>query len=396
LPQVVYTSRKLYTPAKVLDHPVVLVEEGRIAKLGTRDAVVLPANAEICDFGDAIMAPGFIDIHIHGSAGYDVTQAGESGRRCFEQFLARHGVTSYYPTTIAAPVEVIEDALERLADAIEGVAREKAGNENSGGGDGRASPLGIHLEGPFLSHARCGVHPLEDLISPSVELFNKFWQAARGYLRLMTIAPELEGALEVIAEAARRGVCVSLGHSDADLEATRRGVASGARHATHTFNAMRPLRHRDPGIVGEALTNPSLTADVIADGVHVDPTVVKLFLNAKGEENAVLITDATSATGMPNGKYQLGALEVEVKDGKVLRDGKLAGSTLTMDRAVRNVMDFAGWDLQQAVRIASANPARVAGANNKGVLKAGADADFVVLSASGEVRATVVKGKVVE
>jgi len=274
-----------------------------------------------------------------------------------------------------------------LAGAIE--------KDNDGArGSGHAQPLGIHLEGPFLSHARRGVHPPEHLLTPTAGVFDKFWQAARGHIRLMTIAPELEGALEVIAEASRRGVCVSLGHSDADLESTRRAVAAGARHATHTFNAMRPLGHRDSGILGEVLTNPRLTADVIADGVHLDPTVVQLFLRAKGVEGAVLITDATAATGMPDGKYQLGSLVVEVKDGKCLHDGRLAGSVLTMDRAVRNAMNFAGWDLQQAVRTATANPARVAGAPNKGVLKTGADADFVVLTGNGEVRATVVKGKV--
>jgi N-acetylglucosamine-6-phosphate deacetylase len=384
-----YTSRTLYTPLESLDHAVVLVEDGAVVKLGTRTSVEVASGAEIQDFGDGIIVPGFVDIHIHGSAGYDVMQAADSARGNFEQFLARHGVTAYYPTTIAAPLDVIERALERLADAIEIAGRK----DSSHGG---AQPLGIHLEGPFLSHACRGAHSPEDLLLPSVEIFDKFWQAARGHIRLITIAPELEGALEVIAEAAKRGVCVSLGHSDADLESTRRGVAAGAEHATHTFNAMRPLRHRDPGIVAEVLTNSSLTGDVIADGVHVDPAVVKLFLNAKGAENAVLITDATSATGMPNGKYLLGTLEVEVKDGTVLRDGKLAGSVLTMDRAFRNAMDFAGWDLQRAVRIATANPARVAGAQNKGMLKPGADADFVVLSASGDVRATVVRGKVVE
>jgi N-acetylglucosamine-6-phosphate deacetylase len=389
-----YTSRTLYTPLESLDRAVVLVEDGAIVKLGTRSGVEVASGAEIHDFGDDMIVPGFVDIHVHGSAGYDVMQAGVSARCVFEQFLARHGVTSYYPTTIAAPLEVTERALERLADAIEGAARENAADENDRGG--RAQPLGIHLEGPFLSHSCRGAHSPEDLTLPSVEIFDKFWQAARGHIRLITIAPELDGALEVIAEAAKRGVCVSLGHSDADLESTRRGVAAGARHATHTFNAMRPLRHRDPGIVGEVLTNSSLTADVIADGVHVDPAVVKLFLNAKGAENAVLITDATSATGMPDGKYRLGTLEVEVKDGTVQRDGRLAGSVLTMDRAVRNAMDFAGWDLQRAVRIATANPARVAGAENKGMLKPGADADLVVLSSSGDVRATVVRGKVVE
>jgi len=349
----------------------------------------VPSNADIHDFGDCIIAPGFVDIHVHGSSGYEVMQADGAQRCNFEQFLARHGVTSYYPTTLAAPLDLTESALERLANAIEGDRRENADC------NGRAQPLGIHLEGPFLSHSRRGVHLLGDLIPPTIKVFNKLWQAARGHIRLMTIAPEVDGALEVIAEATKRGVCVSLGHSDADLESTRRATAVGARHATHTFNAMRPMRHRDPGIVGEILTNPRLTADVIADGIHVDPLMVQLFLKVKGVEAAVLITDATSATGMPDGKYQLGFLEVEVKDGKCLHEGRLAGSVLTMDRAVRNAMSFAGWDLQQAVRIASANPARIAGAQNKGMLNPEADADFVVLTPSGDVRATVVQGKFV-
>jgi len=368
----------------------VVVEDGAILNLGTRASVEVASNAEIYDFGDGIIAPGFVDIHIHGSAGYEVMQADGSARCNFEQFLSRHGVTSYCPTTLAAPLDLTEDALERLADAIEGDERESTGH------NGRAQPLGIHLEGPFLSHARRGVHLKEDLISPSLGIFDKLWQAARGHIRVMTIAPEVEGALEVIVEASQRGVCVSLGHSDADLESTRRAVAAGARHATHTFNAMRALRHRDPGIVAEILTNQHLTADVIADGVHLDPIMVQLFLRAKGVEGAVLITDATSATGMPDGKYQLGFLEVEVKDGKCLHEGRLAGSVLTMDCAVRNAMKFAGWDLQQTVRAVTVNPARVAAAQNKGVLRPGADADFVVLTANGEIRATVVKGKVVQ
>jgi N-acetylglucosamine-6-phosphate deacetylase len=387
---IAFTSRTLYTPAEKLENPVIIVEGDSIARLGTRDGVELHSNVAINEFYDCAIVPGFVDIHIHGSAGYDVMQADGAARCDFEQFLARHGVTTYYPTTLAAPLDFTEGALERLAVAIEGDAHGNAGC------NGRARPLGIHLEGPFLSHARRGVHLQEDLLSPSIGIFNKFWQAARGHIRLMTIAPEVEGALEVIAEASQRGVCVSLGHSEADLESTRRAVAVGARHATHTFNAMRPLRHRDPGIVGEVLTNQRLTADVIADGVHVHPSMVQLFLSAKGVEGSVLITDATSATGMPDGKYQLGFLEVEVKDGKCLHDGRLAGSVLTMDRAVRNAMNFAGWELQQAVRAATANPARVAGAQNKGVLRPGADADFVVLTANGEVRATVVKGKVVQ
>jgi N-acetylglucosamine-6-phosphate deacetylase len=208
----------------------------------------------------------------------------------------------------------------------------------------------------------------------------------------MTIAPELDGALEVIAEASRRGVCVSVGHSDADMEATQAGVKAGARHATHTFNAMRPLDHRAPGILGEVLSNLHLTAEVIADGVHVHPSVVELLLKAKGRERAVLVTDATAATGMPEGRYMLGDIEVEVKDGRCTNQGNLAGSVLTLDRAVRNVVKFASWNLQDAVRLATMNPANVANAKSKGVLEAGADADLIAITAEGDIRAAVVKG----
>ncbi|HEV2730351.1 MAG TPA: N-acetylglucosamine-6-phosphate deacetylase, partial [Terriglobales bacterium] len=258
--------------------------------------------------------------------------------------------------------------------------------------EARAVPLGIHLEGPFISHIRRGDHPPEDLLPPTVATFERFWHAARGHIRIMTIAPELPGAPEVIAEAARRGVCVSLGHSNADLNSTRAAVAAGARHATHTFNAMRPLSHRDPGILAEVLTDTRVSADIIADGVHVDPAVVELFLKAKGADSAVLITDATAATGMPAGRYRLGSCEVEVKDGKSLIGGKLAGSILTMDCAVRNVMQYAQWDLQKALRLATVNPARVAGLNSHGVVKEGASADLVVLSPGGQVRKTIVCG----
>jgi N-acetylglucosamine-6-phosphate deacetylase len=289
-------------------------------------------------------------------------------------------------------------ALERLADTIEKRETEREQRERkSGNVNLRTVPLGIHLEGPFLSHARRGVHPPEYLLAPTLALFERFWQAARGRIRMMTIAPELEGALEVIAEAARRGVCVSLGHSDADFEAAERGIAAGARHATHTFNAMRPLSHntldhRSPGILGAVLTDCRVSADIIADGVHLDPAIVKLVASAKGVEQTVLITDATSATGMPDGRYRLGSLEVDVRDGKCMANGKLAGSVLTMDRAVCNLARFAEWDLSQAVAAASRNPAQVARLANKGVLAEETDADFVVLNAEGEVLRTFIGG----
>ncbi len=394
---IVLCANRLYTPQEVIEDPLLFIEDGVISAVSSRAEQEIPRNATVINFtdhnftddlGDAILAPGFVDIHMHGGAGLDVMRATAAELPQLNRFLTKHGVTSYFPTTVAAPLDQTCVALERMADAIEASQDSSASN----GGGVQARPLGIHLEGPFLSHKRRGVHPPEFLVEPTLEIFERLWQAARGHVRMMTIAPELPGALEVIAEAARRNVCVSIGHSDATLDAARAGVQAGARHATHTFNAMRPLDHRDPGILGEVLVDQQLTADIIADGIHLAPEVVQLFLRAKGLERSVLITDATAAAGMPDGTYQLGPIQVEVKDGKCTMDGKLAGSVLTMDRAVRNVTEFAGWSLQDAVRAATLNPTRAVGLAHHGQLIEGAEANIIVLSGNGEVRKTMVRG----
>jgi N-acetylglucosamine-6-phosphate deacetylase len=387
---IVLCAHRLYTPQEEIQNPLLFIDDGLVSAVSSRAQQEIPNHAKVVDltkdFADAILAPGFVDIHMHGAAGLDVMQASPADLPHLNKFLTAHGVTGYFPTTVAAPLDQTYRALERLAGAIE------VGPVSSNGA-AEARPLGIHLEGPFLSHKRRGVHPPQYLVEPTLEIFERLWQAARGQVRMMTIAPELPGALEVIAEAAQRKICVSIGHSDAVLEAARAGVRAGARHATHTFNAMRPLDHRDPGILAEVLTNPHLSADIIADGIHVAPQVVQLFLQAKGSERAVLITDATAAAGMPDGVYQLGPIQVEVKNGKCTMDGKLAGSVLTMDRAVRNVTQFAGWSLQDAVRAATLNAARTVGlAQRCGVLAPGAEANLVVLSPSGRVRQTFVRG----
>src|SRR5271165_2627446 len=394
-----FTAGRLLTPTDAVEHPLVLVELGRFLEISASNSQQISADVPLSDFGNSVIAPGYVDLHIHGSAGYDVMDDSVEALPAIEQLLARHGVTSYFPTTVTAPVDITLRALERLANAIEDRESDRKQHHQQAHGDrdSRARPLGIHLEGPFLSHARRGVHAAENLLTPTLALFEQFWQAARGRIRIMTIAPELGGAPEVIAEAARRGVCVSLGHSDADLAEAERGIAAGARHATHTFNAMRPLSHntldhRSPGILGAVLTDDGVSADIIADGVHLDPAIVKLVADAKGPEQTVLITDATSATGMPDGRYHLGSFEVEVRDGTCTVNGKLAGSVLTMDRAVRNLARFAEWSLPQAVAAASRNPARVAGIAKKGILAVGADADFVVLTPEGEVLRTFIGG----
>jgi N-acetylglucosamine-6-phosphate deacetylase len=388
---IVLSARRLYTPLEEIHHPLVFIEDGIISAVSSREQKEIPKNATLIDFAaespSAILAPGFVDIHIHGGAGIDVMHASAAETGKLNLFLATRGVTGYFPTTVAAPLDETCAALERIADAIE-IAATKQTNSASG----NARPLGIHLEGPFLSHKRRGVHPPENLLEPTLPVFERLWQAARGHARMMTIAPELPGALGVIAEAARRKVCVSIGHSDADMNISRTAVRAGARHATHTFNAMRPLDHREPGIIGETLTNDQLSADIIADGIHVAAEIIKLFLHEKGMDRSVLITDAISATGMPDGTYQLGPIQVEVKDGKCTSNGSLAGSVLTMDRAVRNITRFAGWSLQNAVRAATLNPARAAGLDGCGQIAAGADANIIVLSPEGEVLRTFARG----
>jgi|SRR5580698_6441300 N-acetylglucosamine-6-phosphate deacetylase len=386
-----FIAGRLYTPVEEIQNPLLVVEDGRISEISSRSAREVPANTAVVDFGDAVLAPGFVDIHIHGGAGIDLMRAQPSELPRLGTFLAAHGVTGYFATTVAAPLDATCTTLGRLADAIEAAADSSSTNN---GDPAQARPLGIHLEGPFLSHKRRGVHPPENLVLPTVEVFERLWQAARGHVRMLTIAPELPGAMEVIGEAARRKVCVSIGHSDAEMPVAQDAVKAGANHATHTFNAMRPLDHRNPGIIGEVLSNDRLSADIIVDGIHVSPAVVKLFLRAKGRELAVLITDGISATGMPDGRYQLGPIEVDVKDGTCTSGGSLAGSVLTMDRAVRNVTKFSEWSLRDAVRAASLNPARAAGlAAHHGMLAKGDAATFTVLSPVGEVLKTVVRGR---
>jgi N-acetylglucosamine-6-phosphate deacetylase len=385
----VLLARQLLTPLERIENPALLLEDGIISAFGPRASVTVPLKGRVVDFGDAILAPGLIDIHIHGGAGHDVMEGSDESLAAIERMLARHGVTSYCPTTVTAPLDYTLGALEKLGKAVQRA-------ESNGRSDSpRAQPLGIHLEGPFLSHARRGVHHPLYLQPPSVEVFNQMWDACAGHIRMLTIAPELEGALDLISDASRRGVCVSIGHSNATLAQALDGIKAGARHATHSFNAMRRLDHRDPGLLGAILTDRTLTADIIVDGLHVEPAVVDLFMRAKGVDGAVLITDGISATGMPDGTYRLGSFEVQVRGNVCESFGKLAGSVLTLDRAVRNAMKFAHLSFQDSLRLATLNPARVLGlAHRKGVLQAGADADIAVFSTNGEVLQTIIGGAV--
>jgi N-acetylglucosamine-6-phosphate deacetylase len=379
-------ARRLITAEGVLEHPrIAILGDGTIASIESGE----PGPEQ------TTLAPAFFDIHVHGAAGHDAMEGSAEALGRIGCFLATKGVAYYLATTVTAPVDRTLRALEGIANAIDAAKH-----------DGEvlaARPVGIHLEGPFISHAKRGVHPPPDIQPPSIPLFERMQQAARGNIRLMTIAPETPGALDLIAFATQQDTRVSLGHSDATAEQTREAIAAGAVSATHTFNAMRRLDHREPGIAGVALDAQNLYAELICDGVHVAPEFVRLWLRAKGEDRAILITDGISATGMSDGNYMLGDLEVTVANGRCLSTGDLArgvetlaGSVLTMDRAVANLRLFTGASLATAVRLASRNPARMLGLSATGKIAVGRPANFNVFSADGTLQHTMLRGRMVK
>jgi N-acetylglucosamine-6-phosphate deacetylase len=380
--QTVVTADSLWDGASLHQHPLILIEDGKIASIATRDSAQVPVGARALDFPGVTLGPAFFDVHFHGAAGHDVMEATPEALDTIGAFLSSRGTSAYLATTVTASLDATLRALDGLANEIAKLPQ-----------PGRARPLGIHLEGPFLSHEKRGVQPVEHLLAPSVAIFDRLLEAGHGHVRLMTLAPELPGAVELAAYATSRGVRVSLGHSNATASETRAAIAAGAVSATHTFNAMRPLDHREPGILGTVLTTDALFSELICDGIHTDPEIVRLWWRAKGPERAILVTDAMSAAGMPDGEYQLGGFSVQVKDGRATARGVLAGSVLTLDRALTNFVRFTGATTDDGLRLLSTNPAAMTGlAHRAGTVAEGKSANLVAIDAVGRLVASIVGG----
>ncbi|MGD0095701.1 MAG: N-acetylglucosamine-6-phosphate deacetylase [Terracidiphilus sp.] len=381
--EIVLTAERLWDGSRLLDLPMVSIEEGRIDSIGTRRESELSSQALHIDFPGATLAPAFYDVHFHGAKGHDVMEATPTALAAIGGFLAEHGTGSYLATTVTAPLDA---TLRSLAGLAKLAAQPSV--------PGLAQLAGIHLEGPFLSHTKRGVQPAEHLLAPGIATFDRLFEAAERQIRLMTLAPELPGAVELTAHARARGVRVSLGHSNATAAETRDAIAAGAVSATHTFNAMRALEAREPGILGTVLADDSLFAELICDGIHVAPEMVRLWWKAKGPERAILVTDAMSAAGMPDGSYQLGGFAVEVKQGRAMARGVLAGSVLTQDRALSNFLEFTGARLEEALRLVTVNPRLMSGLGSlAGSLTTGQPASFVALDHAGKVVGSVVNGR---
>jgi len=373
----------LLTPANRFSPGRVIIDGNSIAEAGAAETIRIPAAADTVDASQFIVAPGFIDPHIHGFGGVDVMEGSWESLDAISRIVVRHGTTAFLPTTVSAPAEILNRAVEKL-----GVLMTKSFEG--------ARPLGIHLEGPFISVAKRGTHKATNVTVPDASLLERWIQASSQSIRLLTLAPELDGINAVIKTAKASRITVGMGHSNATLDQARSACAHGVCYAVHTFNAMREFTHRDPGIVGEVLANDGIFAEIIADGIHVNPSVVRLFARAKQKSKVLLVTDAISATDMPDGRYVLGTDTVEVVDG-VCRDaeGRLAGSTLSQEVALKNFVEWTGWTLEDALLAVTANPAKALGLENKGVIEAGADADIAIMDRNFRVVKTFVGGKLV-
>lgn len=381
----IVTAARLWTAEGMVADPVIEIEDGRIAAVTvTKESWATPTH----NFPGATLAPAFFDVHFHGAAGHDVMEATPEALRAVGTLLARHGTATYLATTVTASLDATLRAVSGLARQIANPALLRNGRQPV------ACPVGIHLEGPFLSHERRGAQPAEHLLAPDIAVFDRLCEAGEGHVRLITLAPELPGATELAAHATARGVRVSMGHSNATTEEVRAALGAGVVSATHTFNAMRPLDHREPGVLGIALTEDRLYAELICDGVHVAPEMVKLWWRAKGEKRGILVTDAMSATGMPDGEYQLGGFAVQVANGRAMVRNVLAGSVLTQDRALQNFLQFAGAPLEMALRLLTTNPGQMTGMTAS--LAPGSPANLVAVDASGRLLASIVDGWLAE
>ncbi|HWJ03973.1 MAG TPA: N-acetylglucosamine-6-phosphate deacetylase [Verrucomicrobiae bacterium] len=375
---------RIITPDnKVPVNGFVEIQGETITSVGFNETDKTGASADVCDFGAAYICPGFIDLHVHGSGGSDVMDGTGESLETMARSLADGGTTAFLATTMSAP-------LKKLVEVIKVVR--KASQEEAVG----ARVMGIHLEGPYLNPDQKGAQRLEYLQKPSLPEVKGYVQSGGGTIKMLTLAPELPGSKEVIEYAKSQGIVVSLGHSKADFDEVSEAFKSGLSHATHTFNAMGGLHHREVGTAGAVLGLDGLTADVIPDGVHVDPKVIKILLKAKGMANVCVVTDCIRAGRMGDGAFELGGQAVWVKNGVArLRDGTISGSVISMNEGLKVLVNRAGLCLSEAVMLASKNPARILGLKSKGALKAGMDADVTVLDNEFKVIMTLVGGRVV-
>jgi N-acetylglucosamine-6-phosphate deacetylase len=379
MPEIVVIKGNVITPGKQLRGGSVVVEHGRITDVSAGKA----GKGRIMDFGGCYVVPGFVDIHVHGGAGEDAMDASSEGLDRLSQFLAAGGVTSFLATTHTDSQERTLEAVRRIGDATKR-------------GTGGARLIGLHMEGPYISTEKPGAQNSAHIRPPALNELGQVEHEADGSLRMVTLAPEVDGALEAIRWLASRGIVVAAGHTDATYDEARAGIEAGIRHATHLFNGMRSLHHREPGVVGATLEDDRVTVELIADGHHIHPAILRLVARLKGAGGTALVSDSTAVAGLSDGDYSFAGMKVTLRHGmSLLESGALAGSTIRLCDAVRNMVRV-GVPLREAVEMASTTPARIAGvADRRGSIASGMDADITVLDRDLSVMLTMVGGRIV-
>jgi N-acetylglucosamine-6-phosphate deacetylase len=333
--------------------------------------------------GEDYILPGFVDLQVNGSHGIDVMNAAPDALATLSRHLAREGATAWMPTAVTAPIEKIAQVHESIAGAIENSRRDNSADA--------AAILGMHLEGPFISPLRLGAHPALNL-EPHGDSFQRV--LAMRALRLITLAPELPGGFDAIRRLTARAVVVSIGHTNATLEEANAGIAAGARMFTHLFNAMRPLNHRDPGVIAAALAPSPAVAAIIPDGVHVHPAILRIASRARGKDGMILVTDKVALAKASTSEKNVGRARGSIRDGAArLDDGTLAGSIISMLDGVRVMVERAGVSIGDAAVMAATNPANLVGAGDRGRIQIGARADLIVLSRTLELKSVFIAGR---
>ncbi|KML41886.1 N-acetylglucosamine-6-phosphate deacetylase [Cytobacillus firmus] len=377
---------QIYAEDQKIEEGYILLQDHKIIGIGPSTDLPASMGVEVMEVPSSFQAiPGLIDIHIHGVNGADVMDASVEALETMSDALPKEGTTSFLATTMTQSQAAIEKALINAGSYIQ-----------KSQPPGKAEILGIHLEGPYVNKSKAGAQPEEFIRNSSIEQFKKWNNLANKTVKIVTLAPEQPGGMEMVKYLDENGIIASIGHSDATYEEVSQAIEAGAKHVTHLFNQMRGLHHREPGVVGAALLREELTAELIADGVHVRPEMMKLAFQQKGEKELILITDAMRAKCLKNGIYDLGGQAVTVEDGKaVLQDGTLAGSILKLGNAMKNMMAFTGCSLEDAIQMASVNPAKQLNViDRKGTLSIGKDADIVILDEQLEVAMTFCRGEI--
>lgn len=374
-------AKKIYTPFELWDKSCVLIAEGKIIGIKKQEEVDV-SEYDMTRFENSMIVPGFIDIHTHGVVGHDSMETDIEIFNKESKFYAKHGITSFVPTTMAQSKKNTIFAIETIC---------KASDLKMNG----AKIVGIHLEGPYFNLEKKGAQSAKYIRDVDLEELQDFIKASNNFVVIVALAPEVKKALEAIKFLSENGITSSLGHTNATYKEAVRGINAGAKHATHIFNGMRAYHHREPGVVGAVLLNNGVTCELIADLVHLHPQTIKLIYKLKGPDKMVLISDSMGATGLGDGDYSLGGEKVVVKDSIArLEDGSLAGSTLTLDKALRNVVTIEGIPFKDALRMITYNPAReISLERNIGSISIGKMADLVVLDELLKVKATFVAGK---